>query len=125
MFRLGIPLILAALMLPACAETYTLTVRSEPSGALLRTSEFPKYVLNAPVMYPYVEPRRSKNGCRQVKQITATWLSGATAASDDPVYLCGRDFRNWTLTLTRPDHFGLETDLKQEVSPVRAISESW
>ena len=96
-------------------------------------TEFPPMVTpptagGAPAPSPTTAPTKTGTGlvapdpnfrdptskCFMVKGFHATWQSGATVASLDPLPLCG-DGNAWTLTLKRPSgQPGLETD--QEVA---------
>ncbi len=101
MFRLGIPLILAVLVLAGCGSQYSLNVVTVPPGAT---------VWQAGAKYSYTSPaelaldqdhRHPTTKCVMVDRVYAKWQSGATAASQEHLQLCG-EAGMWTLTLKRP-----------------------
>ena len=116
MFRLGIPLILAALLLAGCGSSspYVLHVVTVPSGAMVYQAGGISYKAPRTLYYDSVpEFIDATTKCLRVKKITAAWASGATAVSANPLQLCGEGTR--TLTLRRPSsHPGLQADLMAE-----------
>ena len=115
MFKQAIFLIFAALLLSSCGSQYTLNIDTVPTGATIRTPGYDAGYAPTKIHYnpdpKFIDPTTK---CWRAKMITATWLSGATAASNNPIQLCG-EFDTWTLTLKRPsDYPGLQTDLMVE-----------
>jgi hypothetical protein len=102
---------LSGSLLVACAPTYSLTVHTEPQGALLVEQGTGAQLL-APVVLTYelTEQHRGSDGCFRVRPVVAHWASGVTAGSSDLIPLCG-NHTSWTLTIERPAGApGLEQD---------------
>ncbi len=105
-----------ALLISACANQYVLNVDTVPTGATVQVAgELRAAFAPAQVFYePDPKFRDPTTKCWMARGIRATWQSGATVASLDPLALCGK-FNTWTLTLSRPSGYpGLETDLMVE-----------
>ena len=106
-----------ALLISACANQYVLNVDTVPTGATIRqVGVAGASAAPTPISYNYPDPkfRDPTTKCFMVKGFHATWQSGATATSQDPLQLCGEG-GTWTLTLNRPSGYpGLETDLMVE-----------
>lgn len=62
-------------------------------------------------------PARGADGCAAIAGVTYTWPSGAKATSANPIRLCGEQ-STFRVHLERPkDAPGLETDLKNALTP--------
>lgn len=103
-------------MLSSCSSQYTLNIETVPTGATIREVGMAGAKATPAQVFYNPDPnfRDPTSKCFMVKGFHATWQSGATVASLDPLPLCG-DGNAWTLTLKRPSgQPGLETD--QEVA---------
>jgi hypothetical protein len=104
--------------LSACAApTPTLNIYTDPPGA--EVTDAGGYIQYAPTTFSYnqVTPESAdpNTGCYKVSPIRATWVSGASATSPDPLNLCGvfDGFTNWNITIKRPtDHPNLSADIE-------------
>ncbi len=116
MTKQAIFLISCALLVSGCTNQYTLTIDTVPTGATIQEVGM-MIVKAAPRQLFYNrDPKHyhPTTGCFMVKGVKAIWQSGATAASLNPLPLCGK-FDAWTLTLSRPSGYpGLQTDLLVE-----------
>ena len=113
---------LSGALLVACAPTYSLTVHTEPQGALLvEQGTGAQYLSPAVVTYEVTEPHRASDGCFHVLPFVAHWASGATAGSSDLIPLCG-NYTSWTLMIERPAGApGLEQDLAAAAAREREL----
>jgi len=103
---------LSGLLVVACVPTYSLTIQTEPQGALVVEQGTGAQVRSpAVVTYEFTEHHRASDGCFYVRPMVAHWASGATAGSSDLIPLCGNN-TSWTLMIERPaDSPGLEQDV--------------
>jgi len=95
-----------------CAPTYSLTIHTNPQGALLvERGTGSQYLSPAVLTYELTEQHRKSDGCFHVQPVEARWASGAAAASSERIELCG-NYASWTMTIERPtDAPGLEQDV--------------
>lgn len=106
---------IAASLLSACAgggaSGPTLYVSSNPIGAVvLERGTSTRYLAPVTLQYDPTANQRRQDGCYYVRGFTALWTSGATAASEDTIRLCGSG-PAWTIHFERPDGPGIENDL--------------
>ena len=113
---------LSCALLVACAPTYSLTVHTEPQGALLvEQGTGAQYLSPAVVTYEVTEQHRASDGCFHVQPFVAHWESGVTAGSSDLVPLCG-NHTSWTSMIERPaGALGLEQDLAAPAAREREL----
>jgi hypothetical protein len=104
--------LVSGLLLVACAPTYSLTIHTEPQGALLvEDGTGAQFRSPAVLTYALTEQHRGSDGCFRIRPIVAHWVSGVTAGSSDFIPLCG-NYTSWTLMIERPAGApGLEQDL--------------
>ena len=109
-FLITLVLLSIYLSISGCATTYTLTVHSIPEGSVLswqgggRIGETPYKI------YYTHDERYMQNGCLRAHGITATWVSGAQAASSPQLLLCSLENE---ITLNRPTEApGLVHDIR-------------
>jgi hypothetical protein len=103
---------LGGALLAACAPTYSLTVQTNPPGALLvEEGTGAQFLSPAVLTYELTPQQRKSDGCFYVRRLVAHWTSGAVAGPSQPISLCG-NYTSWTLTIDRPAGTpGLEQDL--------------
>lgn len=113
---------LSGLLLVACAPTYSLSIQTEPQGALLvEQGTGAQYRSPAVVAYQLTEQHRGSDGCFRVRPYMAYWASGVTTGFSDPIPLCG-NHTSWTLTIERPAGApGLEQDVGAAVAREREL----
>jgi hypothetical protein len=112
-------------LLAGCSNTKTLTVHTNPQGAVL-TWDGQQYLAPTSLSFDLtkLEQYRDASGCFEVEPFTARWASGAIAGTHDPVRLCG-DHASWSLTIERPtDPPGLEQDLAAAEARYQQIEEA-
>lgn len=107
-------LTICALTVTACGPG-TLTVKSEPEGALIsygnKSLGLAPFVASLPSSDKAV--RKDAQGCYLTTGFTARWASGATASSPNPTTLCNGLNADYVLEIPRPaDAPGLQVDLK-------------
>jgi hypothetical protein len=113
---------LSGALLVGCAPTYSLTVHTEPQGALLaEQGTGAQYRSPAVLTYELTEQHRGSDGCFRVRPVVAHWASGVTAGSSDLIPLCG-NHASWTLVIERPAGApGLEQDLAAAAAREREL----
>ena len=109
--------IIYVILLSSCvARQTTVNVISQPPGAFITEVATGKlspertpntiFIYNIDASFP-----KDTSGCYLIKALEATWPSGATARTPDPIKLCGNPGEHFTVTIDRPvDEPGLETD---------------
>lgn len=113
MLKKAIFLSSCALLVSACAS-HTLNVDTAPTGAKVWFAGGTNSYTTPAVFYPDPNSRHPTTKCIWLPKIYAQWQSGATAASQDTLQLCGEG-NAWTLILKHPSgHPGLQTDLMVE-----------
>ena len=120
--KLDLTIALLSGLLVACAPTYSLTIQTEPQGALLVEQETgAEFRSPTVVTYELTEQYRGPDGCFRVRPVVAHWASGATAGSSDLIPLCG-NHTSWTLMIERPAGApGLEQDLAAAAAREREL----
>ena len=109
-------------LVAACAPTYSLTVQTNPQGALLvEEGTGAQFVSPAVLTYQLAAQQRRSDGCFYVRRLVAHWTSGATTGPPQPISLCG-NYSSWTLTIERPaDPPGLEQDIAAAIARQREL----
>lgn len=105
---------LSACTLTACGPG-TLTVKSEPEGALIsygnRSLGLAPYIANLPSNDKAM--RKDGSGCYLTTGFTAQWASGVSASSPTPITLCSGLGADYVVEIARPANApGLQEDLK-------------
>ncbi len=102
-----------SMFISGCVGT-TLTVRTQPSGAILTVKgSNERYYSPATINYNW-DQKYVRNNCLQVKGFNATWASGVTASSNEIIQLCNGQ-RDYYITIHRPlNQRGLDIDMTQE-----------
>jgi hypothetical protein len=113
---------LGGAVVAACAPTYSLTVNTNPQGALLvEEGTSAQYLSPAVLTYELTAQQRRSDGCFYVRPLLAHWTSGAAAGPSEFISLCG-SHTSWTLTIERPaDALGLEQDLAAAAAREREL----
>jgi hypothetical protein len=103
---------IAAILLGGCADMRTLTIHSNPEGAMLiERATGSRHIAPAKIRYQVRPEIVDANGCLRVHPFTAVWASGVTLnPPTGPLLLCN-NYSAWTMTIQRPNAPGLEQDL--------------
>lgn len=99
-------LVLSASALVACGPTRTMTLNTDPQGAVVLEPSS-GLVLRTPALLDYSEGRPGSDGCVPVHPLVITWASGVS--QDYTPRICGSG-ATFTDTVIRPPGPGRETD---------------
>ena len=92
--------VILVITLSGCS--YGLTYHSQPPGALIKHTENGNVIGMAPINVDYGnDPRFKSDGCYRVAGVTAVWVSGAQAKTENIITLCGTP-QEYVITLSRP-----------------------
>lgn len=101
-----------AAVVAGCSTAGSLTIHTDPPGALLTDPVGHQAVSPATWQYDLPERLRQANGCFYVDPITTKWASGFEVPMSGPIPLCGRQGRAWHINIVRPREApGLEQDI--------------
>lgn len=108
-------ILLAALLTGCASNSVLLYVHTQPPGAYVSEKTSGTAFGVSPVAVTYtragLKGHKDKTGCSIVKGFDARWVSGATAASEETIRLCGGSDA-YNITIQRnPAAPGLEQDL--------------
>lgn len=101
-----------ATLLSGCVTT--VNIHSDIDGASVATTEgkaLGQTPVSVQIPNKVFDAHKDPYGCAEFPGIILTWPSGAITKSDDPLRFCD-DLNEYTLTLTRPDHPGIDQDLR-------------
>jgi len=93
-----VAMLAAAGMIAACANFAAVTYNSVPVGAVISYKDGGGSLGIAPIRQEY----ELKGDCLRIQGVTATWVSGARAYTDDALVLCGGPGSEFGVTFTRP-----------------------
>lgn len=110
-------LLVALAFLSGCATHATLSVMSQPAGAYITEKVSGAALGIAPVNSYYeattLQKFKDGQGCYLVRGFEARWVSGARAATNESIRLCGSSTGGYSITVSRdPSHPDLEKDLQ-------------
>lgn len=108
----GVVLLVCGCAAGGAQAPYSVTIDTNPTGAtLVRKRTGDVYVAPAAIGYKPESVNFDADGCLWPDGFTAYWPSGAVAATDDRIALCGPPGQPHRVTITRPaDAPGIERD---------------
>ena len=99
--------LMLATALVGCSTNATLTVDSYPKGATIKEQGGSNFIQRAPAVANYPKSllinHKDGKGCYLVKGFNATWPSGVSASTPNPLKMCGSPTGSYTYLIKRPD----------------------